>query len=252
MRDGPRGFTPDFSCPALLRCRLGCQHRFRVRGFHPLRPQFPLCSPSLPMCLRWRSYNPGGRRNGAGLGCCAFARHYLRNHCCFLLLRVLRCFSSPGSPPRPARMPESLPAGCPIRKSAARRVFAPRRGLSQLVTSFFASGSLGILHVPFSPFLFLSRKVAFIYSFFRLDLILPHPPYRERGSVALEIYLCSGPLLRRPAFCLICSCYLCLGLIPLPPLRAAGPGPASFHHVNVLCLRVVPGRVELPTSTLSV
>ena len=32
-----------------------------------------------------------------GLGSCAFARHYLRNHFCFLFLRVLRCFSSPGS-----------------------------------------------------------------------------------------------------------------------------------------------------------
>ena len=35
----------------------------------------------------------------------------------------------------------SLPPGCPIRKSAGRRAFAPRRGLSQLVTSFVASGS---------------------------------------------------------------------------------------------------------------
>ena len=34
-----------------------------------------------------------------GLGSSAFARHYLRNHCYFLFLRVLRCFSSPGSPP---------------------------------------------------------------------------------------------------------------------------------------------------------
>ena len=34
-----------------------------------------------------------------GLGCSAFARHYLRNHFCFLLLWVLRCFSSPRSPP---------------------------------------------------------------------------------------------------------------------------------------------------------
>ena len=33
-----------------------------------------------------------------GLGSCAFARHYLRNHFCFLFLRVMRCFSSPGSP----------------------------------------------------------------------------------------------------------------------------------------------------------
>ena len=37
-------------------------------------------------------------RNRAGLGCCAFARHYLRNRFCFLFLRVMRCFSSPGSP----------------------------------------------------------------------------------------------------------------------------------------------------------
>src|SRR5690606_1737360 len=38
-------------------------------------------------------------RNINGLGFSAFARHYLRNHYCFLLLRVLRCFSSPGLPP---------------------------------------------------------------------------------------------------------------------------------------------------------
>ena len=38
-------------------------------------------------------------RNTSGLGCCAFARHYRRNHFCFLFLRVLRCFSSPRSPP---------------------------------------------------------------------------------------------------------------------------------------------------------
>ena len=33
-----------------------------------------------------------------GLGCSAFARHYLRNHFCFLFLQVLRCFSSLRSP----------------------------------------------------------------------------------------------------------------------------------------------------------
>ena len=41
---------------------------------------------------------PRGCRNNRGLGCSAFARHYLRNHFCFLLLWVLRCFSSPRSP----------------------------------------------------------------------------------------------------------------------------------------------------------
>ena len=33
----------------------------------------------------------------SGLGSSAFARRYLRNHCYFLFLRLLRCFSSPGS-----------------------------------------------------------------------------------------------------------------------------------------------------------
>ena len=36
-----------------------------------------------------------------GLGCSDFARHYFRNRFCFLFLRVLRCFSSPGSPRHP-------------------------------------------------------------------------------------------------------------------------------------------------------
>ena len=70
----------------------------------------------------------------------------------FLFLRVLRCFSSPGSL-HPLRMVARSPApGCPIRKSADQGIFAPPRGFSQLVTSFVASESLGILHVPFSPF----------------------------------------------------------------------------------------------------
>jgi hypothetical protein len=38
-------------------------------------------------------------RNMCGLGSSAFARHYSRNHCCFLFLRLLRCFSSAGQPP---------------------------------------------------------------------------------------------------------------------------------------------------------
>jgi hypothetical protein len=34
-----------------------------------------------------------------GLGSSGFARRYSRNHFCFLFLRLLRCFSSPGSLP---------------------------------------------------------------------------------------------------------------------------------------------------------
>ena len=50
--------------------------------------------------------------------------------------------------------------GCPIRKSAHHRLFAPTRGFSQLITSFFASESLGIHHVPF----FTSWTPAYYYA----------------------------------------------------------------------------------------
>ena len=43
-------------------------------------------------------------------------------------------------------------AGCPIRKSADQFVCADTRSLSQLITSFFASESLGILRVPLLTF----------------------------------------------------------------------------------------------------
>ena len=43
-------------------------------------------------------------------------------------------------------------AGCPIRKSPDQRLFAPTRSLSQLITSFIASVSLGIRHTPFLTF----------------------------------------------------------------------------------------------------
>ena len=56
-----------------------------------------------------------------GLGSSAFAHHYSRNHNCFLFLRVLRCFTSPRSPPTPIHSAlgdtTSLVPGFPIRKS---------------------------------------------------------------------------------------------------------------------------------------
>ena len=49
-----------------------------------------------------------------GLGCSRFARRYSGNRGCFLLLRVLRCFSSPGVP----SMPYGFRHGyCPITDS---------------------------------------------------------------------------------------------------------------------------------------
>ena len=68
---------------------------FRVRGFHPLWQAFP--KPFYyPHIIPYAVRTP--ERTRSGLGSFPFARRYLGNHCCFLFLRVLRCFSSPGSP----------------------------------------------------------------------------------------------------------------------------------------------------------
>ena len=56
------------------------------RAFQPARP--PLRHSLVPGPTTPGDMSPG-------LGWCAFARRYLRNHSCFPLLRVLRCFTSP-------------------------------------------------------------------------------------------------------------------------------------------------------------
>ena len=68
--------------------------RFRIRGFHSLWQAFPKpfhYNCSIPFAVRTPECTH------SGLGSFPFARRYLGNHCCFLFLRVLRCFSSPGS-----------------------------------------------------------------------------------------------------------------------------------------------------------
>ena len=97
LPDGPGGFTQDFSCPALLRMSLRIAS-LRIRGSHPLRRNFPEASahnasPRIVILL------PQTGRNPTGLGSSPVARHYWGNHSYFLLLQVLRCFSSPRSPP---------------------------------------------------------------------------------------------------------------------------------------------------------
>ena len=44
FEDGPPIFRQDFSCPALLNASLVPHARFRIRGYHPLRPDFPIRS----------------------------------------------------------------------------------------------------------------------------------------------------------------------------------------------------------------
>ena len=122
---------------------------------------------------------PRKRLDVPGLGSSAFARHYSRNHYCFLFLRLLRCFSSAGSPPSKGCLAFNQ-TGCPIRKSGYQYLFAVTPGLSQLVTSFFASRSLGIPRAPLVTFrltinditLFARALLFFLVARYELSLIL--------------------------------------------------------------------------------
>ena len=117
MADGPAGFTRGSTCPALLRIPL-CFITLRVPDYHRLWCDFPDTSPRGNLATP-RSYNPAGTgipavwalpRSLATTGGITF---------CFLFLRVLRCFSSPGSPPD-------------------QRPLAPPRSFSQLAAPFIA------------------------------------------------------------------------------------------------------------------
>ena len=79
-----------------------------------------------------------------GLASSAFARHYSRNHCCFLFLWVLRCFTSP----RSLHTPYEFRCGSPrITRGGVSPFGDPRitarlsapRGLSQITASFIGS-----------------------------------------------------------------------------------------------------------------
>ena len=63
-------------------------------------------------------------------------------------------FQFPGFASRLHGISRQVGMGCPIRISTDQRLFAPPRSFSQLITSFFASGSLGIPRTPFLTFFF--------------------------------------------------------------------------------------------------
>ena len=116
----------------------------RLRGSHPLRPAFPCRSAALPFFL----CGPTTPARRAGLASSGFARRYSRNHFCSLFLRVLRCFTSPGSPPFRDASP-LRDAGFPIRTPPdPRSPTAPRR-VSPFDASFFSGTCLGIRRTPF-------------------------------------------------------------------------------------------------------
>jgi hypothetical protein len=118
-----------------------------------------------------------------GLGYSAFARHYSRNHGCFLFLGVLRWFTSPGSLHHPMNSDDgnecSHSLGFPIRKSPDHSLLAASRGLSQLTTSFFAYLRLGIHTHALSSLTITSTSntqlnATFLYALSTCAATLPH------------------------------------------------------------------------------
>ncbi len=95
LEGGPSYFPQGFSCLVVLWIPLASYH-FPVRGFHSLRPAFPNGSSNDSVHFL-RSLTPACSHTG--LGSSHFARRYFGNRCFFLFLRLLRCFSSPGSLP---------------------------------------------------------------------------------------------------------------------------------------------------------
>jgi hypothetical protein len=81
-----------------------------------------------------------------GLASSAFARHYSRNHNCFLFLRVLRCFTSPRSPHpaiySPGGNTPSRVLGYPIRTPS---------DLSSVDSSPRTIAASHVLHRPLMP-----------------------------------------------------------------------------------------------------
>ena len=127
-----------------------------VRAFHPLRGAFPRASRSLTRSFDC-SYNPAVSLNTTVYALPLSIASTQGIDCFFLLLPVLRCFSSRGSL-RLCRWMVFNHPGCPIRTSTDQSLLAAPRGFSQLATSFFASRSPGIPRSLLSSFSRESRS----------------------------------------------------------------------------------------------
>ena len=94
LRDGPRFFRQDSSCPAVLRI-LPPLKQFRLRGFYPLPPRFPTL---FDYRFRWisESFTPTVLLQSVWALPISLATTFGIVFY-FLFLRVIRCFSSPGS-----------------------------------------------------------------------------------------------------------------------------------------------------------
>ena len=150
LGDGPPVFPLDFSCPVVLWIP-SARFRFRLRGCYSV-------SPSFPTVFNYKNRYIIGSVTLLYITIQKFGLFPVRSPLLrksivfFLFLRVLRCFSSPGSPPYTmdsCMVTYALPyVSSLIRKSTDQSSFATPRGLSQLVTSFIGAWCQGIRPTP--------------------------------------------------------------------------------------------------------
>ena len=150
MEGGPPCFPQGFTCPAVLWIQ---SHSllFHLRDSHPLWWAFP--DPS----VRYLLLNdfPQPRRMNPPVW--PLPRS-LATTCGIIVIFSSYGYldvSVPHVRPRVRVCRGRASTGCPIRISPDLGVFATPRSFSQLITSFFAFESLGILHMPFFAFFYL-------------------------------------------------------------------------------------------------
>ena len=158
MTGGPARFTQDFTGPVLLGENAFTKSMAYTYGTITLYgAAFQRTSTSPHLAHSATGQQPGNEHapqpphsnpcrvsHCTGLASSAFARHYSRNHCCFLFLWVLRCFTSP----RSLHTPYFIQARVTGHDSSQVSPFGhPRinarlptpQGLSQAPTSFIGS-----------------------------------------------------------------------------------------------------------------
>ena len=157
LPDGPGCFGRDSSCPALLRARLAAASASRT-GLSPPAARLSMRFRSLPPSASPAPLLPPPLSLAAtrGITVVFFS-------CGYWDVSVPRV-----GPAATAAVRGSRRVGSPIRTPPDLRPFAPPRGFSQPVASFFAPRSQGIRRTP----LILSFWLSFILSLCSLPLLL--------------------------------------------------------------------------------
>ena len=200
----------------------------------PCGPPFQACSPTRSSSFA-PALQPRARLDARGLGWPPFARRYSGGHSCFPLLRLLGCFGSSGSPPLKG---DAMPAHGGLPHSDTRGSMAARAS----PRTFAACRVLPRLREPRHPPCALAR---FSLSLVTRRIAAPRSLVCRLVFVsAFTSHPVKEPRRTRPAS------VENVGLEPTTPGLQSRC--SSRLSQSPSCQRVVPGRLELPTPTLSV